>query len=135
MSIRRKESGTSTRKPRRAPLQSCIDAGRAMQESRDAVGHIFVQTAGEIEEEVARARAVFAQAECSLTGCGSELDDAIGALRKVSQSAFGKTSAAAVQGEKAAQAATEAMMARLNQISNALANAANQAPGSVEPTQ
>lgn len=105
-----------------------------MQESREAVGKIFVQTAGEIEEEVARARAVFAQAESSLTGQGSGIDDAMAALRTVSQSAFGKTSAAAVQGENAARAATEAMMARLNQIANTLSNAANQASSAVEPT-
>jgi hypothetical protein len=105
-----------------------------MQECREAVGKIFVQTAGEIEEEVARARAVFAQAGGSLTGQGSGLDDAMAALRAVSQSAFGKTSTAASQGENAARAATEAMMARLNQIANSLANVANQAPEAAEPT-
>ncbi len=133
MSIRRKEGWTGQRQPLRPPLESCIDAEQAMQESREAVKKVFAQTAADVEEEIMRARAVFAQAEGSMAGESAGLYDAMTSFRSVSQSAFGKASTAAAQGENAARAATGVMMERLNQISASLANAANQAPSTTEP--
>lgn len=134
MSIRRKQGGPASRKPLHPPSESCLSLELAMRESREAVSKIFGQTAEEIEEEIARARSVFEQAGHSLSGETSGLYNAMTSFRDLSQSAFGKASAVAAQGEQTARAATDAMVERLKKIAASLTDAAGQTPDPASQT-
>lgn len=135
MSIRRKQGGSVPQRPLRPPSESYLNLEHAMRESREAVSKIFGQTAEEIKDEIERARTVFEQAGHSLSGESSNLYNAMASVRDPSQSAFGKASSAAAQGEQAARAATDSMIERLNKIAASLADAAGQTPGTAGSSQ
>jgi hypothetical protein len=126
MSIRRRASGAGERKTVRAPLQSCLDAEQALQQGREVIGQVFANAAEEVQVEIDRARAIFTRAEDSLTGDSQQVYGAMASCRDASQSAFGKTSASAERGQAATRAVTNAMLEKLNQITEAFANAAKE---------
>jgi len=117
------------RKSVRPPLQACLEAGTALQEGRDAVRRVFVYAAGEVTSEVDRARAVFKQAEDLLVTDGQQVFDAMSECRTASQDAFRTTSDATERCQSAAKTAMSAMLRKLNQMTETLAEASKQKPG------
>ncbi len=110
-------------------MQSCLEAEKALQQSREAVSRVFAQAAGEVNSEIDQARSVFKKAENLLAEDSRQVVDAMAACYNASLAAFGATSTVAEQGQSATKLAMNAMLKKLNRITEAFAEASKQAAG------
>lgn len=119
MTIRRKRNAAS--RTLHPALQPCLDAEQAIQRGREAVNRVFEKAAEEVNGEIARARAVFTQAENQLSTDGQKVRGVMAACKSAAEAAYGKTSETAAESEASARSTVNAMLEKLNRISESLA--------------
>jgi len=122
MTIRRKPIAGNRKGRLHPPLQPYLEAQQAMERGREAVNHVFEHAADEVKEEIARAQAVFFQAENQLSKDERKVQRVMEACKSAAEAAYGKTVEAAQEGEAAAENTVNAMMEKLNRITEMLSS-------------
>jgi hypothetical protein len=125
MTIRRRIIEGASRRVRPSS-EPCLNAQNALQHGREAVSRAFESAAGEISDEISRARAVFADAEHLMASDARK----VRSLLDASEAAYQKTVSAAEQGENSAKSALKKMLENLNKITESLSNEQPPPPGS-----